>query len=372
MTQTASSSLHLAVFLATSGHSGVDRVMKNLLPAIADQGIKLDLLHVENHGPYLEHSHANIRVINLGSSHVNTSFPALLRYLKTEQPDVVLSDKDKVNRLVILARLFSRHRCRVVVRMGTTVSVNLRDRSWLQRWTQYLSIRLFYRFADGIIMPSLGAAQDLAKIAGLPVQRITVVPSPVITPAFEQKLQMPVAHPWLAQKSVPVILGIGELSRRKDFATLVRAFARVRRQREVRLIILGRGREQANLERLIDELKIQDDVYLAGFQDNPYAWLARADVFALTSICEGAPVALMEAMGAGIPSVATDCPSGPFEILEGGRLGCLAPIGDDEAVSTGLIRMLDQPPPRAELLQAAQRYTLAESVRQYLAVMKVK
>lgn len=343
--------------------------MKNLLPAIADRGIHIDLLHVKNHGPYLKQEHENIRLVNLGSAHVNTSLFALLSYLKAEKPEVMLSDKDKLNRMAVIARKLAGYPERVVLRMGTTVSINLMNRSWFQRWSQYTSIRYLYKHANGIIMPSRGAAEDLAEIGGIKLEDISVVPSPVITPAFEQKLGLAVEHPWLNNKSKPIILGIGELSLRKDFATLIKAFARVRKQRDVRLIILGRGREKGNLEQLISSLGIGDDVFLGGFQENPYAWLARADVFALTSICEGAPVALMEAMGAGIPSVATDCPSGPSEILQQGSLGYLAGVADDAAVAEGIKQMLDNPPARETLLQAAQRYTLDESVNQYLAVM---
>ncbi len=363
---------HLAVFLATSGHSGVDRVMNNLLPAIADRGIRVDLLHIENHGPTLRTPHELIRVIPLGTRHVNTSLPALLRYLRRERPQVVLADKDKVNRLAIVARLLGHWPRRVVVRMGTTVSKNLEQRSAFNRWTQYASIRLFYRFADALITPSQGAAQDLARIAGLPVSRVSVVPSPVINAEFGRQISEPVSHRWLNSKEVPVILGVGELSLRKDFATLVRAFALLRAERAVKLIILGKGRERDNLLRLLKELGVEDDVDLAGFQTNPYGFMARADVFALTSICEGSPVALMEAMAAGIPSVATDCPSGPMEILDGGRLGYLAPVGDHHRVYLGLKAMLDQPPDAAVLRAAAQRYSLQASTDSYLQALGLR
>ena len=370
MTSTdASHSPHLAVFLATSGHSGVDRIMKNLLPAIADRGFRVDLLHIENHGPYLQQAHDNIRVIPLGTRHVNTSLRALLGYLRRHRPRVLFADKDKLNRLAVIARLVSAHPPRVVIRMGTTVSKNLEKRGALNRWVQYTSIGRLYRYADAVITPSQGAAEDLAAIAGLPVSRISVVPSPVITPEFQRQLAETVSHPWLVNKQVPVIVGIGELSGRKDFATLVRAFAKLRAERQVKLIILGKGRELDALQLLTRKLGIADDVDLAGFQSNPYSYLAQADVFALTSICEGSPVALMEAMAAGIPSVATDCPSGPRETLDNGRLGFLAPVGDDQQVYLGLKAMLDAPPDRQQLVQAAQRFSLAASTTQYLEVL---
>lgn len=359
----------LAVFLATSGHSGVDRIMKNLLPAFADRGVQVDLLHVERHGPHLDLPYPNINLVRLGRAHVNTSMPALLRYLRQRRPQVLLADKDKLNRLAILAPRLTAVDTRVVVRLGTTVSENLRDRGWLQRFSQYASIRLLYRHADAIIVPSQGAAADLAAIAGLPLARISVVPNPVITPDFTAKLQAEPPHPWLREKTVPVVLAVGELSQRKDFATLVAAFAQVRRRRPLKLIILGKGREQKALQQLIAELGLGADIDLAGFQANPYAYMAAADLFVQTSICEGFGIALAEALGAGLPCVATDCPSGPKEILADGALGALVPVKDVTAVAQGIEAMLDAPPSRQVLLQAAARYSLAASADAYLHVL---
>lgn len=359
----------LGVFVATSGHSGVDRIMSNLLPAIAGEGVAVDLLKVENHGPWLRGDHPGLQQIMLGSSHVNTSLPGVIRYLRKYRPDVILADKDKCNRLVILARWLARVQTRVVVRMGTTVSVNLRSRPIWQRWSQYLSIRLLYRYADNIIVPSRGVAEDLASIAGLPVERITVVQSPVVTDDFRRMLKEDVSHPWLNRKKVPVILGVGELSTRKDFATLIRAFARLRKEREVKLIILGKGRERKALQALCQELDVEYEVDLVGFNRNPYAFMARSDVFALTSTCEGLGLVLVEAMAVGLGLVATDCPSGPREILEDGGLGYLAPVGDVEAVTEGLRQMLDKPPDRTMLQESAQRFSIDASTRSYMRAL---
>ena len=363
----------LAIFVATSGHSGVDRNLKNLIPEIAARGIQVDVLRIKNHGLYLEKElgelPANVRIVELGTAHVNTSLWRLVRYLKRERPDALLTDKDKVNRLALWARRLAGVSTRLVVRMGTTVSKNLEKRSALQRWTQYTSIRRFYRWADAIIMPSRGAAEDLACIAQLPVSRISVVPNPVITARFQQLLIQPVEHPWLKHKDRPVILGVGELSKRKDFATLLRAFARLRQQRPARLIILGKGRQREALVQLAEELGISDDLDLAGFSPNPYAYMAQADVFVLSSICEGFGNVLVEAMAAGTPVVSTNCPSGPSEILDEGRTGRLVPVADDAALAQAILDTLDQPPEPALLSAAVQPYTVQASADHYLETL---
>ncbi|HEC19240.1 MAG TPA: glycosyltransferase [Gammaproteobacteria bacterium] len=363
----------LAIFVATSGHSGVDRNMKNLIPEIAAHNIQVDVLRIRNHGLYLEQEVSklpdNVRIVELNAAHVNTSLLPLLRYLVKERPHAMLTDKDKVNRLALWARWLAHVPTRLAIRIGTTVSKNLENRSAVQRWAQYTSIRLFYHWADAIITPSRGAAEDLAQIARLPVERISVIPSPVITKRFCKLMAQPVEHPWFTHKDRPVVLGVGELSKRKDFATLLRAFARLRKQRPARLIILGEGRQRIPLEQLATELGIRDDLHLAGFTPNPYAFMARADLFVLSSTCEGAPVALIEALGVGVPAISTDCPSGPAEILDGGRVGPLVPVGDHTALAEAMRQMLDEPPNPSRLQAAVRPYRSEVSAVRYLQAL---
>ena len=362
---------HIAIFLATSGHSGVDRVMTNLIHEFSRRGIQVDLLQIDNHGPYLDTVPDNVNLVKLGTAHVNTSLLPLVRYLKRARPQTLLCDKDKVNRLALWAQRLAGGQTRVAVRIGTTVSTNLRQRRPLNRWTQKLSMRLFYRWASAVIVPSKGAAEDLSTITGLPLTHIHAIPSPIITPKLAALADEPIDHPWFDTTDIPVILGVGELSARKDFATLIKAFANVRQTRPARLLILGEGRTRPALEALAAELGVQNDVALPGFKTNPYPYFKNAAVFALSSRCEGAPVALMEALAIGTPACATDCPSGPREILDNGRYGALAPVGDDATLADGLLTMLDHPPAASTLHDAAQRYTVEHSADRYLQAMGV-
>ncbi|MGD8430535.1 MAG: glycosyltransferase [Ectothiorhodospiraceae bacterium] len=326
----------LAIFMATSGHSGVDRVVQRLVPAVAARGLRVDLLGVEGHGPRLEPLPTGVRRIPLNARHTLTSLPALVRYLRRERPRALLSDKDKVNRAALLARALAGTDTRVVVRSGSHLTTALAQRGGLDALLQPWSVRLFYRFADGIITPSRDAAEDLAAMGRLAPGGVTAVPSPVVSDELLARAAEEPSHPWFADGGPPVILGVGELSSRKDFSTLIRAFARVRAEQPCRLVIFGKGRQASLLKALAADLGVAEDVDLPGFTDNPYAHMARCACFALTSTCEGSPVVLIEALACGAPVVSTDCPSGPRETLDGGRYGRLVPMGDVAAVAEGL------------------------------------
>lgn len=359
----------IACFFATSGHSGVDRVVKNLLPGMAAAGYRVDLLKIQQHGPRLTGDEYGVRVIELKAKHVYTALPELIRYLRRERPAVLLTDKDKVNRTAILARGVARTETRLIVRIGTTVSVNLASRGIIDRLLQRSSMRYLYNSAEAILMPSAGAADDLAEATGIARHLISVVPSPIVTPDFSIQSEATIDHAWFQEGERPVILGVGELSSRKDFATLLRAYAAMPGNSSYRLVIIGRGRQQAALLLLAEQLGIADRLSLPGFVSNPYPYMKRAKLFALTSRWEGMPVALIEALALGTPVVATDCPSGPREVLEGGRFGSLVPVGDHRALSQAMAQLLNSPPPREALLQAANPFHLENSVSCYLAAM---
>ncbi len=359
----------IAIFAATSGHSGVDRILVNLIEQWAAWGLRIDLLQVRRHGPRLEPVPEGVRCIDLGCSHVNSALPALVRYLRRERPSALLSDKDRVNRIAILARMLSGSNTRLAVRLGTTVSVNLASRGHIERWLQRASIRTLYPLADRLIVPSVGVATDLVEQFGVARARIQVVQSPIVSARLEHRAQAPIAHPWLAAGEPPAILGVGELGARKDFATLLRAFALVRAERPCRLLILGRGRQRERLLALAAELGVAEAVDLPGFVANPYPYMRQAAVFALSSRWEGLGIVLVEALACGTPAVSTDCPSGPREILGPCCPRALVPVGDHQALARAIGETLTHPPAPSALRARAQAFSVSASARGYLAAL---
>jgi glycosyltransferase involved in cell wall biosynthesis len=361
----------IAVFAATSGHSGVDRIITHLTEQWAEWGLGVDLLQVRRHGPNLSKLPPGVRRIDLGTAHVNTALPALTRYLRRERPRALLADKDRVNRIAILARLLSGAETRLAVRLGTTVSVNLASRGPAERWLQRGSIRYLYRLADRIIVPSSGVADDLALNLGVAPARIATVASPIVAPRLQALAEAPVEHPWLVPGAPPVILGVGELGARKDFATLIRAFAEVHRRQPCRLLILGRGRQRDALQGLAQELGVGDAVELPGFEPNPYRFMRRAALFVLSSRWEGLGIVLVEALACGTPAISTDCPSGPREILGPCCPRQLVPVADHRALAQAIRETLVSPPASSALRARAQAYAVDISAGGYLNALGV-
>ncbi len=363
----------IAVFASFSGAGGVERMLVNLMRGFIDLGRPVDLLLAGSDSPHLARLPAAVRRVELGSRHTLMAAIGLARYLRRERPQVLLAAKDRAGRAAVIARRMAGTDTRIVLRLGTNLSAAMAGRSAFDRWLRYAPIRRLYPGIEHIAAVSEGVAEDTALIARYPRERISVIRNPVVTPELIQDAALPCPHPWLDKhrdRRIPVIVGAGRLQRQKDFPTLIQAFAMLRRTRPCRLVIIGDGRAKAALEQQIARLGIGDDVALPGFQQNPYPFLGNADLFALSSAWEGSPNVLTEAMALGTPVVATDCPSGPREILDNGRFGPLVPIGDAAALSAAMLQTLDHPQPRQTLIDAMHEYTQEISASRYLELLK--
>lgn len=296
--------------------------------------------------------------------------PPLAAYLAERKPDVLLSGNSWPNLVAIWAGRLAGDHTRVVVSEHTQLSekVSRRAKEAHWRWLPQL-IGRFYAQASQVVAVSNGLADDLARISRLDRSQIVFLPNPVILDTLQEQAEAPCPHPWLNGDGPPVILAVGRLSPQKDFETLVHSFALVRRQRLLRLIILGDGRERSKLEALVQSMGLTSDISLPGFENNPFAYMHRAAVFVLSSQYEGWGNVLVEAMACGCPVVSTDCPSGPREILGDGRFGPLVPVGDAVALAQGITTCLDEPVSADLLRHRAQRFNVATSADAYLEVL---
>lgn len=368
---------HVAVFgpgIGGAAIGGAERIALHLARGLAEQGLVVDLVLVEpvRHETLLSELPPAVRVVGLKWPRRGLlCFPALARYLWREKPAALLSPLASANLVAIWARRLAGVSTHVTIREATTFSRHMQTMNPVSSRLQLALMRRFYPQADDIVAVSHGVARDMVLTMGLPLARLRVIYNPTVIPELFAKAREPVREPWLAAGQPPVILGVGRLGQEKDFATLMRAFAQVRQQRPARLIILGEGVERHRLEALVSDLHLKDQVALPGFVANPYAYMARAEVFVLSSVFEGLPNTLIEAMACETSVVSTDCQSGPREILEDGLYGRLTPVGDPQALAEAILATLDNPTDPEHLRRRADMFSLETVVGQYLEALNV-
>jgi glycosyltransferase involved in cell wall biosynthesis len=356
----------VSILVSFSGKGGVERMIANLCHGFLAHGYSVDLLLIKARGPHMTMIPPEVNIIRLGSQHAILCLWSLMCYFRAQRPPALLVTKHRAKSVALLARMLSGVDTRIVLRISTHVSRALSGKGWLHRMAYQLPLRWLYPRADVIVAVSDGVARDIGKVAGVSPERVRVIPNPVIVPGMAEKAALPVEHRWFVEKTLPVVLGIGRLAPEKDFATLLRAFAEVRARTDCRLVILGEGRERKSLENLAEELEIVEHISLPGFVANPYAYLARADVFVLSSLYEGSPNALTEAMALGTPVVATDCRSGPREITRNGVYGKLVPVRDSHAMAQAVLETLQALHDPARLRAAVAEYAAEVSAYRFL------
>lgn len=325
----------LAIFLPGLYDGGAERTLLNLAEGIAAKGFPVDLVLARAEGPYMAEVPRSVRVIDLKAARVLMCLPALVRYLRSERPIALLATLYANIVAVWARRITGIPQCVVLNEQNTLSSVSNGESDL--RWKLYPELaKWFYPWADGITAVSKGVARDLTLTAKLPSSHIQVIYNPVVTPGLWKKSESFLEHPWFKPGEPPVVLGIGRLTTQKAFSVLIEAFAQVRSSQPARLLILGEGEERPMLEALIRKLGMEQDVSLPGFVSNPYPYMAHAALFVLSSRWEGLPTVLIEAIFLRTPVIATDCPSGPGEILANGRYGQLVPVDNPNALARAI------------------------------------
>ncbi len=366
----------ISFLLFTLPADGVCRVILNLAKNLVERGLKVDIVVLKAEGEALAWIPLGVRVVELntqmqGYRKILFLF-SLVRYLRSFQPATLVVCRDDIN-FGSIAKYLAMVSTRVILTSHLNLSQYLEYScdDVKNSFTAYLLRRFlwFYGLADGIIAVSQGVADSLASIAGRPLKQIRVIYNPVVTPEMLALAQQPLDHPWFAPGEPPVILGVGRLQALKDFPTLIRAFALVRQHIPARLMILGEGEERQNLETLIDELGLTSVVALPGFVSNPYAFMSKASVLAMSSVCEGFGNVIAEALACGTPVVSTDCPSGPGEILEYGKYGSLVPLADPQALAEAIVTTLTSATDSEALRQRAKTFSIETAVDSYLEIL---
>jgi glycosyltransferase involved in cell wall biosynthesis len=328
----------------------------------------VDVVLVSRTGDYLADLDAGIAVVDLGSSRVATAVTRLAAYLRRRRPRALLAMQEHLSVAAVVSRTLARTTTRVVAREAQTVTAVSGEADGVTGRAIAVAARLCLPRASAVIAPSEGVARNLVRRVGVDLQAVTVIPNPIdlerVFTLAAEGVPMPESH------GRPIVVGVGRLVAQKDFETLIRAVAILDdRRAPVHLLVLGDGPERAALEALTRSLGIEAHITFAGRVTNPYAYVKRAHVFVLSSRWEGLPNVLLEALAVGTPVVATDCPSGPREILEDGRWGRLVGVGDADAMAAGILDAiagrLESPPPAL----MADRYGMNAVARQYLGVL---
>jgi glycosyltransferase involved in cell wall biosynthesis len=353
----------LALFLPNLGGGGAERVALAMIQGFLDQGFAVDLVLARREGVLLPLVPAQVQIVDLGAAKLRQAIRPLVRYLRERRPDALHAMMWPLPLIALTARALARTDTRIIGSEHTTLSTM--PHGLRHRLVRALTRRAYLR-ADGLVAVSAGVADDLSAFIGLPRERITVIHNPLLLPGALPAPEI-AAPRWPADTKR--ILAVGALKEEKNYPLLLRALAQVREHIPVSLLILGDGPLRGELERQIADMGLGNAVVLAGFDTDPWPYYVAADLFVLSSDCEGLPTVLIEALHAGLPIVSTDCPNGPSEILADGAYGALTPCGDAAALAAAIAAALSANGSRGDGRARAAMLAGDRQMREHLALM---
>lgn len=357
---------HIAIFLPDLRGGGAERLQLILAEEFLRRGYRVDFVLLRSEGELLEIAPAGARIVGLGARRIREGFVPLVRYLRSERPDVLLAAMWPLTAMAPIAARLSGAKPRLVVSEHSNLTQSAAVRGPSDIANRRLG-RWLYGAADAVVAVSQGVKDDLVARTGVRPARVRVIHNPARKPDPAAEGNRELLSWWKARESA--IIGVGALKPAKDYPTLIRAFARVAERRDARLLILGEGQLRPDLEQLAADLGVSDRVRLPGAVLDPYPYMREADLFVLSSAWEGFGNVIVEALAVGTPVVSTDCQSGPAEILENGRYGRLTPVGDPDALARAIELSLADPADPEPLKARAAEFSVERAADQYLSLL---
>lgn len=330
----------VALFSPNLNGGGAERVISILASHFSIIGFQVDLILGKKVGPYLVSIPKEVNIISFNKGKVIYCLPDLITYLNKYKPDVLISSQLHSSTVALFAYKLANVNTQVIIRQPTMLNPSHKREAILTKLRQRIFLWATKRWASKIVLTSQAMADEFEAISNIRKDKLTVIYNPLPIMEIKEKSQKSLVHPWFEKEQPKVILAVGRLVRVKDFETLIRAFALTKKRMDSRLIILGEGPLRKELEDLIAHLNLTEYVEMVGFTENPFIYMRHSKVFVLSSLWEGFPNSMIEAMVCGCNIVATMCQGGTQEILESGRWGDLVPVKNPDKMSEAIINAL--------------------------------
>ncbi len=362
----------IGIVIYSLAGAGAERVSVNLAQQFVAFGHSVDFIIAQRGGELMSSVPPQSEIILPQRKKASGWRASIRNYISNGSPDLLLAMMEGAGVLSIQAAKGTGVPVYVVSHIHFSKHSRQAAR-WKERWFMPLAVRWYLNRAAGVIGVSQGVADDIQRAGGLSAERVHTIYNPIISKSLYAKASESVEHPWFSPgREWCTVVTAGRLTEQKDHATLLKAIASIRRQRDVRLLVLGQGELLNELRSLAVKLSINDIVEFVGFDSNPYRYMANADVFVLSSRWEGFGNVLVEALASGAKVVSTDCPSGPREILCNGTYGALVKVEDHEALASAICSVQEQVVDGRLLANHLEQYGSESIAVKYLEVLGLK
>lgn len=352
------------------GYGGADRVTVNLLNHYDRDAYEIELAVMNAKGEFQSSLDSEVVLHNMNVGWMGFAVKPLVKIIKKGNYDVLYSTCGGMSIPMMMAAQRSGFKGIKIVSERNSLH---RTYSSVIKKKSLLSLKKkFYPRADIVTVVSEGIGQQVHDILDVKKQNIRVVHNPLIGPEFYAQVEEDV--PAVFPKDTCNLLAVGRFVKQKDYPTLIKAFNTAYTQnKKLRLYILGKGPLQEDVVELIHLLALDNAVFLLGFDINPFKYMGKVNAFVLSSLHEGMPGVLIQAMAAGLAVISTDCPTGPSEVINQNENGILVPVSDFHALADAMIRVATDHPFAQKIgknaAESIHKYTIEEGVKSYFSFL---
>jgi len=309
----------ISIFIPSFRGGGAEGIMVRIANEFIRMGHDVVFIVIEDVGPWKIRLHKEVNVEVLKGTRLLVSFPFLVLYFLRSNPELLISNMSHMNVAAVFAAWITRSSTNLYLVEHNDLPRRIHySTGWSFRFLVWAMSRAYPR-ANRIICVSEGVKMGVREVLDLPEDSMVVIPNGIDNEEIRALAARTADHPWFLDGSIPVLISIGRLVEQKGFDDLLNALQIVLRSTPVRLILLGEGPKRKALETLARDLNLGQHIDFHGFVANPYTFVKQSSLYVLSSRYEGFGIVILESLALGVPVISTDCPSGPGELLEGGR-----------------------------------------------------
>ncbi|MEO8085694.1 MAG: glycosyltransferase [Bacteroidota bacterium] len=360
--------IHVAFMVGSLRMGGAERMMIHTANQLAKY-VQVSFLSLTGGAELKPELQKNVRLISFEKKKTLAAIPAILKFLKTEKPDVLISTQIHVNLVAMLLKIVFRTKTKIILREATSPGAQFMNFQDVRSRTVKWMVKMLYPKADAIVAICEAVKNNLVEHHFAKMEQVTVIFNPVINQHLIEGMKVETDDEFF-HAGVPVIISSGRLAPVKNFSLLIESFHKLLQKQDARLIIMGEGQERSKLESLISQVHLDRKVKLIGMKQNPFPYLKKSSVYVLTSLFEGLPNALIEAMACGLQLISVDCPGGSGEVLMNGELGKLVPMNNVDALADAMSAAIQNPLPKNLLLEGVKRFDAEKVSVEYLKLVE--
>ena len=360
--------MKICFFFHRFDDGGAEKTTICLANELAERGHDVSILVRYDYGPVRERVSKAVKILDMhlpenGKLIKNIRNVNFLRKLiNTGQYDVLVAVLSEMGQVAAVAHAFSNRKTPLICVLHSTVS----QENYSFKAVRYRLLKFFDKQYDAVVAVSKAVEKDYNDLCQPKEKHTLTIYNPVVNQELKACALEDPDHPWLKPgRDFYTLILAGRLMPEKNHALMLKALKLVRQEADVRLILLGEGELKESLRRQCKDLEIAEWVDFHGYVKNPYCFMKACDAVVISSLYEGLPTVLIEALACGCRIVSVDCPSGPDEILEHGKYGILVETENAEALKEGILMGLKQQPDVDALEERAEDFSVEKAVKKY-------